>query len=50
MLGKLFIGLSIIPVSILSMIYGWGLSPENWWWIAGGYVWLFLAPMAVSSD
>ena len=28
----------MVGVSIASMIYGWGLTPENWWWIAGGYI------------
>lgn len=23
-------------MSILPMIYGWGLTPENWLWIIGG--------------
>lgn len=27
----------ICALSIAIMIYGWGLTPENWWWIIGGY-------------
>lgn len=26
------IGLSL---TILAMIYGWGLEPKSWWWIIG---------------
>lgn len=24
--------------SIITMIYGWGLSPKNWWFIIGFYL------------
>jgi len=24
-----------IGLSILVMIYGWGLEPKSWWWIIG---------------
>lgn len=24
---------------VLVMIYGWGLTPANWFWIIGGAVW-----------
>ena len=27
-----------IVLSILVMIYGWGLEPKSWWWIIGGGV------------
>ena len=36
----LFLALSIIPVSIITMMLGWGLSAHNWGWIAFGYVWM----------
>ena len=30
-------GLSIaILTSILVLVYGWGLTPKNWFWIIGG--------------
>ena len=25
-------------VSLGVMIWGWGLAPQNWWWIIGGGV------------
>jgi uncharacterized membrane protein HdeD (DUF308 family) len=28
----------IIATGILIMIYGWGLKPENWWWVILGNV------------
>jgi hypothetical protein len=28
------VGLSIL-LTILVMIYGWGLTPKSWWWIIG---------------
>ena len=31
-----FIGVGILLIlSILVMIYGWGLEPQSWWWIIG---------------
>ena len=39
------LALSIIPVSIIAMIWGWGLSPQNWGWIAFGYLWVVMAPI-----
>jgi len=38
----LFFALSIIPVSIFTMIYGWGLTPSNWGWVAFGYTWMII--------
>lgn len=26
----------MMGVSILVMIYGWGIQPVSWWWIVGG--------------
>lgn len=38
-LALVLILLVLIPaLSIASMIYGWGLAPQNWWWVIGGYV------------
>ena len=28
----------IVGLSIAIMIYGWGLTPVNWWWIILGYL------------
>jgi len=28
----------LIPLSLISMLYGWGIEPKNWWVIALGYV------------
>lgn len=25
-----------IALSVLVLMYGWGLHPQNWWWILGG--------------
>lgn len=30
-------GLSFLTILVV-MIYGWGLTPSNWWIIGGGYV------------
>ena len=27
----------IMAISIVGLIYGWGLEPVNWWWIIGTY-------------
>lgn len=32
----------VIPVGICGMIYGWGLEPQNWWWIIGSYAYAIL--------
>ena len=39
---RILLGLSIFPVSILAMIYGWGLEAKNWGWIAFSYLYLYL--------
>ena len=26
-----------IFVTVLVMVYGWGLQPKSWWWIIGAY-------------
>jgi hypothetical protein len=33
-----FVSLFVIglTLTILVMIYGWGLEPKSWWWIIGG--------------
>jgi len=45
----LVIWLSVIAVSIITMIYGWGLNPENWGWICFGYLWMVIAPMIIKA-
>ena len=27
---------AIVTLQILVLIYGWGLTPQSWWWIIGG--------------
>lgn len=34
----------IVLSSIVTMIYGWGLTPVNWGWIAFGYVSVCVLP------
>ena len=44
--------LSLPAVSILGMIWGWGLQAENWGWIAFSYLWTMGASIvnAVAKD
>ena len=42
-------GISVVIVSLTTMVFGWGIEPENWGWIAFGYVWLIVAPMITES-
>lgn len=37
-LAGMFVFLVAVFVSVLVMIYGWGLEPKSWWWIIGGWV------------
>lgn len=37
--------LSVIPVSIAGMVFGWGIAPASWGWISFSYLWVVLAPM-----
>ena len=39
-LFALILMLSIPAVSILGMMWGWGLQAENWGWIAFSYLWV----------
>jgi len=36
--ASLFLFCSSVGISILVMMYGWGLQPVSWWWIIGGGV------------
>ena len=40
--------LAIVPVSIITMMWGWGLEPHNWGWISFGYLWM-IGPTIVGS-
>lgn len=38
--------LILIPVvSVLTMIYGWGLQVESWDWVIGGYLATIVLPI-----
>ena len=43
----LLLSLSIVPVSIIVMMYGWGVLPQNWGWIAFGYLWMGVVPAVI---
>ncbi len=45
LLFLLILTLSTIPVSIATMMWGWGLPAENWGWISFGYLWMIVAPL-----
>ena len=32
----------VIGISLVSMIWGWGLTPANWGWVCFGYVALLI--------
>lgn len=35
-LSAIFLFTATFVLSILIMMYGWGLTPQSWWWIIGG--------------
>lgn len=39
-LGVIIVGI-IAVANVLCMMYGWGLTPQSWWWIFGvaGFNW-----------
>ena len=37
-LALLFLVCCSVGLSVLVMIYGWGLHPRSWWWIIGAGV------------
>ena len=38
-LVTVILGMAIgVGTMVLVMIYGWGLEPQNWWWIVGGSI------------
>ena len=44
-LSKLLMAISMVPVSIISLTYGWGLEADNWVWVAFGYAYAFFVPI-----
>ena len=41
---SIILTLSIIPVSITGMMWGWGVTAENWGWISFSYLWMIVCP------
>ena len=37
-LGAFLMYIVVMIIGVCIMIYGWGLTPLNWWWIIGGMV------------
>lgn len=44
----------MVGLSVLTSIYGWGLTPKNWWWIIGvglfGQIFMKLIGDAVMNE
>ncbi len=36
LLAMMFVLALHVLLQVGVMIYGWGLQPKSWWWIAGG--------------
>jgi hypothetical protein len=36
LLSYMFLLCVMVGLSVLVMMYGWGLKPQSWWWIIGG--------------
>ena len=45
----LLLALTVVPVSIITMMWGWGLTPQNWGWIAFGYVWMIVPTLVAKA-
>jgi len=45
----LFGWVGVCITSILIMIHGWGLKPQSWSWIIGGYVVLSFVTLMVQA-
>lgn len=41
----LILSISIVPISIAGMIYGWGIQPENWGWVCFSYLWMYVVSL-----
>lgn len=35
-ISAIFLYCCIFVLGVAIMVYGWGLTPQNWWWITGG--------------
>ena len=35
-LAGIFVITALVALQILVFIKGWGMHPQNWWWIIGG--------------
>ncbi len=48
---KLVVGLSVIPAGIIGMMWGWGIEPASWGWIASSYIWtLFVGVLSSGKE
>lgn len=48
-IAALLLTFSIFPVSYYTMLYGWGLSPQNMTMIVFGYAWMILIPIVCEA-
>jgi len=39
---------TVIPVSLIGMVWGWGLHAENWGWVAFSYLYVIIIPAFIS--
>jgi sterol desaturase/sphingolipid hydroxylase (fatty acid hydroxylase superfamily) len=44
-----------VIASVLTLMYGWGLQPKNWWWIIGVGIffhafWQIVAQRVMNED
>jgi NADH:ubiquinone oxidoreductase subunit 3 (subunit A) len=48
-LGKLIVAVGfivfVVAISLIGMMWGWGLEAKNWGWVAFSYVGIFIAPI-----
>ena len=38
LVALVFLLLAIFGVHLVTLMYGWGLEPQSWTWILGGFV------------
>ncbi len=48
LIGTIVFALALALTSIVTMIYGWGITPKNWGWIAFGYA-ITMAPIVLNG-